>query len=190
MPSFSDTTGREWTVKFDGLLLSALRAEHKIDLADVSGDTYARLERDDALLTVAVCFLCREQLKAAQLTQQHLASALHGEALESAMQAVWGAAKVFFRPRLWSALESACRQHRESLEKWEALRPAMLMLNQPDMPAAMREAVMETLGSLMQGMSASDSESSAEKTSAGGPVAIPSIAACTSQEPAASSPAA
>lgn len=173
MPTFSDNANRSWSINFDGLLLTDLRNEHKIDLADVTGDTYSKLETDDALLTVAVCFLCADQVKEHKLSRKDFAVSLAGPALEEAMQAIWGAAKLFFRPKLWSALESNYAQRTEANQKWAAMRPMMQILSQPDMPAAMRDTVMDMVSKMMQGASLTDLQKLAESQSASGPEVTP-----------------
>lgn len=191
MATFNDSTGREWSIRFDGLTLRALRDELKINLADVTGETYVKLESDDAELTAAVCFLLRNELATAGLKKEQLAERLVGESLESAMSAIWGAAKVFFRPKLWSALESNCGLRREAMEQWTALRPALLMLNQPDMPPAMKDAVMEMLAGMMQKMTPGDSpELMGAKLSALGQDASPLNFASDSPAISAKAPAA
>lgn len=190
MPTFQDNAKRSWSIGFDGLLLLDLRNECKIDLADVTGETYAKLESDDALLTSAVCFLCADQLKEQRLTRKDFAGSLTGPALEDAMQAIWGAAKLFFRPKLWSALQSNYAQRIEANQKWAAMRPMMQILGQPDMPPAMRDAVMGMVGQMMQGASLSDLQRLAESQSATGPAPTPATSASGSQDTAALAPAA
>lgn len=190
MPTFNDNKDRPWSINFDGLLLTDLRNEHKIDLADVTGDTYAKLESDDALLTVAVCFLCADQIKEHKLTRKEFAGSLTGQALEDAMKAVWEAAKLFFRPKLWSALESNCAQHRAAAEQWATIRPMMRILDQPDMPKAMREVVMEMVGQMMKGTSLTDLQNLAESQSVSGQEVSPPQSASPSPDSAASTPAA
>lgn len=190
MPSFKDINSRVWKIDFDGLLLSDLRTEHKIDLADVTAETYVKLERDDALLTVALCFLCGEQIKDAKLTAKEFAGLLRGQVLADAMAAIWEAAKLFFRPKVWSALQSAYNQRQEAQEKWDTLRPAMAMLNQPDMPEAMKQAVLATITDQMQSMRSTDLQNLVEKQSASGPAATLATSASPSPDSAASTPAA
>lgn len=190
MPTFRDNNDREWSIRFDGLTLRALREELKIDLADVTGATYTKLESDDAELTAAVCYLVRNQLATASLKKEQFAESLTGAALESAMQAIWGAAKVFFRPKLWSALESNYAQRKEAMATWDELRPAMLVLDQPDMPQAMREVVMDTLAEKMRTMTDGGSPELMEKLSAFGPAPTPFLSAIASPDSSASTPAA
>jgi hypothetical protein len=190
MPTFKDNKDRPWSINFDGLLLSDLRNERKIDLADVSGDTYAKLETDPAMLTVAVCFLCGEQLKEHKLTDRSFAASLTGEALSDAMTAIWSAAKLFFPPKLLSALQSNYDQQQQAMQTWEALRPMMRILSQPDMPPPMRQVVMDMVSQMMQGKSATDLLALAKTQSATGQEAMPSTPASLSPDSAESTRAA
>lgn len=190
MPAFQDSNNREWSIRFDGILLAELRDAHGIDLADIGGESYIKIETDQASLTKAVCFLCRDELERQKLTAKQLAESLCGEAAQSALDAIWGAAKVFFRPKLWSALQSAYSQQTEVQEQWSQLRPMMALLNQPEMPEAIQAAVMDQLGTMMQGMSNTDSLTSKESPSAAGQGSTPSTPACGSQATAELAPAA
>lgn len=177
MPSFV-CGDREYLIKFDGLLLLDLREAHGIDLADVSGETYARLQLDQALLTRAVAFLCGEQLKAAGLTERQFSAGLTGEAAEKALGAVWGAARSFFRPSLLSALESAYSR-RIAMEQ---IKPLLTLLSDQSLPAGIRETM---AGQIATALSASEA-----KHSASGPVVSPPSSASASPEPVESAPAA
>jgi len=167
MPAFNDNSGHDWNIRFDGVTLGELRDTHGIDLADITGETYLKLETDQATLTKAVCFLCSDQLAGNAVTATQLANLLCGEVAEAAMQAIWGAAKVFFRPKLWCALDCAYKTRKTMADQWAEMAPAMAMLNQPDLPAAMREAVMESLAMRMNDLSGS-SPASEESPSATG----------------------
>ncbi len=166
MPSFKDTSDREWTIRFDGLLLDDLRTERKTNLADISGVDYLRIETDAGALTRAVCFLCAEEIKKAGISEKQFAASFTGEVQESAIEAIWGAAKVFFRPKLWSALQSNCNQQRTAQEQWAEMRPMLAMLNQPDMPQSLKDGIMEALKETMQGMSITDLQNLAGSPSA------------------------
>ena len=190
MPSFTDTNSREWTIRFDGLTLGELSDAHAIDLADIGGESYLKIETDQAALTKAVCFLCRDQLEREKLTAKQLADAICGDVAQSALDAIWGAAKVFFRPKLWSALQSAYKQRQEMQEQISQLRPMMELLNDPMMPETIRAAVMEQLATMMLSMSSTDSQTSEEPPSATGPVAVPSKPATASLASAELAPAA
>lgn len=178
MPTFT-ALNRDWSIRFDGLLLGELRDATDIDLADVGGESWLKMETDQAALTRAVCFLCREQLTAASMTAKQLADALCGETAEAAYQALWGATKVFFRPKLMSVLESALSQQRTLAE----VRPMLAMMD--SLPSGMREAAMEELTRKLGG-----SESCKEQPSASGQAATLSTLATATPAPAALAPAA
>ena len=190
MPSFKDSSDREWIIRFDGLLLDDLRNERQINLADISGADYLRIETDVGALTRAVCFLCADQFKKEGITDRQFAASFIGESQENAIAAIWGAAKVFFRPKLWSALQSNCAQQRTAQEQWAAMRPMLAMLNQPDMPQSLQTGIMEALKEMMQGMSTTDLQNLAEHPSAIGRAAAQLVPASHSPDTAVLSPAA
>ena len=172
-------------IRFDGLTLAGLKDAHGLNLADVTGDAYWQLETDQSVLTRAVCFLLREQLAAQGVTEKQLANLLVGDVAEAAMAAIWGAATSFFRPKLLSALTSACEQRRQ----WAEVAPAMAMLNRPEMPPEMREVILTQVAARMNGMSGGSPLSAAE-ASASGPAVNRSPPASGGPAPAESAPAA
>ena len=177
MPTFA-ALNRDWSIRFDGLLLGELRDQTGIDLADVMGESWLKIETDQATMTRAVCFLCSEQLGA--ITAKQLAEAICGETAEQVSQALWGAAKVFFRPRLMSALESALEKRRAMAEVLEAMR----LLD--SLPEAMREGALMELTAKMSGAL----QPSPELPSASGQAATPSMPATDSPVPVESAHAA
>lgn len=171
MPSFKDSNGREWSIRFDGLILADLRQQHSINLADLAGADYLLIERDMSILTVAVCHLCREQLKSAGVTREQFAASLVGQSIDDALAAIWEAAKVFFPLKRLSALQSSY----ESIKgQWEAMGPAMLLMGQPGIPPAIGEALTTAM---LRGMDGTALPQSAANQSATGPAANPSNAA-------------
>lgn len=167
MPHFTDANNREWSIKFDGLLLADLAAQHGINLGNIAGGDYVRLEQDSTVIVKAACVLCRDQLKTSGLTSQQFAASLVGESLESALEAIWGAAKLFFPAKRLSMLLSACEQLRQQQEQ----AAAMSMLN--GMPPEVLDKVSEVLtGAMLQGMASTASQlSQPEKPSATGQAA-------------------
>ena len=146
--TFVDSAGCRWTVSLDGLTLKALRDAHQIDLADVAGAVYVQLERDPALLTQALAFLCADQMKEAApggLTAAQFSKRLVGQHLEQAFAALWGAAELFFPPKLWSALSSRSCQEKQVLE----VRQKMQLLGLLDLPPELREELYGELGRMM-----------------------------------------
>lgn len=187
MPSFRDAAGREWAIRFDGLLLGSLRDEHKIDLADVTAGEYVRLENDAASLVRAVCHLCRDQLAAQRLTASQLAEQIVGQAIDDAFAAVWSAAQLFFPPRRLSELQSSFTTAKDAASNWAKVGPMVKLLDQ--LPADMRDTVMESVAEQMEAMS-SGSPNSAPLTAVSGRAASQSSAAIDSPANAACCPTA
>ena len=143
MPQFTDCNQRTWTVAFDGLSLIELRETHKIDLADVLSATYVQLERDPALLTQSLAFLCRHQIKEAGITPGQFSKALIGSHLEQAFAALWGAAEAFFPPKLWSVLSSRCEQEKKASETRQQMKVLGLL---EDLPPELRDQLYAEIG--------------------------------------------
>ena len=146
MTRFTDNAGAEWSISLDGFTLGELRDAKKIDLADPAGLDYARCERDPSTLVASLAIICADDRKQLNLSERDFAKRLTGEVLEKAWEALWGAAKVFFPPRLWSALESNLETHRQM----DAIRPMMAALDQPGVSETMRETVMNEVANMLR----------------------------------------
>ena len=148
-----------------------LRQQHGINLADLSGSDYLRVESDAGCLVTALCHLLAADAKAAKVHRDDLARSLTGECLDSALEALWGAAKVFFPPKRWSALQLNFGQLQAQHQQ---MGQALAMLNQPNMPPFLVETLTTAI---LQGLAASVSANSKAAGSATGPDAsLPSAA--------------
>lgn len=151
MSSFCDAAGRTWIVELDGLLLGELR-DAGVDLTD---DGLLKIEQDPCCLVKMLVLVCREQIAAKQLPEREFARSISGVILDHAIEAARGAAEAFFPPRRWSEIQSALRSRREENLKAEemlaGIRPMLATLNRPEMPEAMRAAVLNAIGELIEG---------------------------------------
>lgn len=170
MPVFQDANNREWSIRFDGLTLSRMRDDLKINLADVSGNDYSRIEGDEGELVRVLAYLCQKQIESQKITKEQFSEAMCGEALENAMQAIWGAAKLFFPPKRLSVLHTNSEKHRTSREHWETMAAERAMLDQ--IPKAMQEGVMLAIAEKMETL-VGDSPPSGETSTASGQDATP-----------------
>lgn len=186
MPIFQDTNGREWSLRFDGLTLARMRDDLKVNLADVGGGDYSRIEGDEGELVRVLAFLCRKQIETQRLSVEQFSEAMTGESLENAMQAIWGAAKLFFPPKRWSALLTNSVKHRTNRENWEAMSAERAMLDQ--IPEALKDSVMAAISEKMEA-SLGDLQRSAANPSASGPEAIQLRIVSDTPENAESTPA-
>jgi hypothetical protein len=185
VPTFKDNNHREWTVAFDGLLLKSLRDQHQIDLADVLSAVYVQLERDPALLTTALAHLCAEQLQQAGLTREQFSRAVVGKALEDGFAALWGAAELFFPPKLWSVLSSLYSQQQKETDARLLLKSLSLL---SDMPPEIREPIYAEIGKSLPNIGSLISRAAAG--SASGQADTPPSTATSSPASSASTPAA
>lgn len=184
MTEFRDATSQSWLVDIDGLTLAELREKAGVDI--VQDGLYAIEERED-VLTKALLILCREQIDSRNLTDRQFAKRIAGPIVDLALTAVRGAAEVFFPPRRWSEIQSRSEKKREADETFRDLLPMLEMLNRPQMPEAMREAVMAAIAAKIE--TATSSEHSTESPSASGLLASRLSAAGVSLDLSAYTPA-
>lgn len=168
MKDFIDSEAQKWDVDIDGLLLAELRERGAIDI--VQDGLYFIEERED-VLTKALLILCREQRESLGLSEKQFAKRIKGEVQDKAIAAVRGAAELFFRPSRWSEIQSRSEARRTVDDQYRDLRPMLELLNRPDMPAAMREAVMAVIGNQIE--AATSLQSSAPNPSASGQTTNP-----------------
>lgn len=147
LTDFKDNAGHTWNVELDGLLLGELREKAKIDI--VQDGLYAIEERED-VLTKALLILCREQRESLKLSEKDFSRLIVGEVQTLAIDAVRGAAGLFFRPNKWSEIQLRSQARREADEQYRAIQPMLAQLNRPDMPESMREAVMSVIGNQIE----------------------------------------
>jgi len=187
MPAFKDSHDRQWTVSLDGITLKELRDAHKIDLSDVVDSVYSQLKRDPALLTVAVAYLCSDQIRDANLTPKKFAAGINGIVIDDAFNALWGAAKLFFPPSLWSVLSMRLEHEEKTQAEWVKMKPWVAMLNQPEVPTEIKEQIFAMLGNALPSF---DSSSPMESPSATGQGDTPPSAATSLPDSAESTRAA
>lgn len=187
MATFKDTSGREWRVEFDGLLLDDVLTETGLDLSDLSCGALAQLDHHASSLVKVLRVLCGDEIRERNLQPREFARALRGDALVEALEAVLGAARDFFPPSVWSAMESRLKSQREFNRQWREIRPMLAKLNEPEVPPALQQAVMEALVEMME---LGDSQSLRDAMSAGGRAGIPPTSASSSPENAESPPGA
>lgn len=182
MTTFADKDGKAWTLELDAFVLGEVREVTKIEEID---EWLFKLERDEVLLLNTLHAMCIDPPE-----KREFAKLLIGAALDQALEAVRGAAQAFFPPNRWSEIQSRLKERHEAEESYAALRPMLAMLNQPDMPDAMRMAVMEAISEQIEEAARTASATSENGQSASGPDATPSKPALPSRVSAGSSPAA
>lgn len=185
MAKFTDVAGRDWTIEFDGFLLDDIREETGIDLADLSAGGLFKIDQHMPSLIKVLAVCCQDEIKERNLSPREFARAIKGNVLRSALEAVLKAIESFFPPSSWSGIRSRLDQQREFSRQWSQVQPLLNRLNAPDMPEAMRTAVMQSLAEMMGSI---DSPELDELMFAGGQAPTPSTPASDSPVSAESIP--
>jgi len=175
LKDFIDSTGQTWAVALDGLLLAELR-EAGIDIVQ---DGLHFIEAREDVLTKALLILCRDQRVGITpaITEKQFAQRLDGNTHEKAIVAVRGAAELFFRPSRWSEIQSRSAKRKEIEDQYDALRPMLSMLDQPDMPQQMRDAVMAAINDQIRaGMNSGSTEPTGNPSASGQDVTPSNVA--------------
>jgi len=188
MAKFTDTSGREWKVEFDGLLLDEVRQATGVDIADLSAGGFFRLGEHIPTRVKVLAVLCAEERAERKLTEREFSKAISGKTLDYSLDAIVSAAQNFFPPKTWSEMQSRWNQQKAFSQDWRAnVQPLLMQLNAPEMPQAMRDAIMAALTEMMGNIGSRDLE---KLMSAGGQAAQPPNAASDSPENAESTRAA
>jgi hypothetical protein len=122
MATFRDKKNREWTLELDGPTVQEVRAEtcgnvnckHRplsqqgcdgIDLADLTGKTFERLDQDMCLLVDVLWLLCRDQATAKGISDSDFGRSLGGDSISEAAKALVRACCDFLPPTKRQYLE-------------------------------------------------------------------------------------
>ena len=146
MRQFVDLDGRSWDVALDGFSLGELRDKG----VDIVQDGLFYIEQREDVLLKALAILCREQITKHQLSDRAFARGIAGVAIEQAFEAVRGAAEDFFPPKRWSEIQSRSEKRKDADQTFQDFAPMLELLNRPQMPPAMRQAVLDAVASKLE----------------------------------------
>lgn len=125
MPSFKDSTGRDWLVEVNVSAVKRVRSLLGVDLLAVVDDNLKLLAKlaDDPILLVDVLYaVCKPQADDAKVTDEQFGGVMVGDAIHAGAAALFGAIADFFpEPQKRTAI-------RKVVEK--ANRTADLLLGQ------------------------------------------------------------
>ena len=170
MAQFQDAGGREWGIIFDAFLLSDVRKEADIDLADIAAGGWLKVETDSAALGQVVAILCRDEIKQRGLTPREFIKLMRGKTIEAARKALTDEGADFFPRSEWSAIRSNCSTRMEAKTQAEKMAAALEAVQGmgPDFRAGAMEAMLDIARqAAREGMSSGDSQP--ENQSASGP---------------------
>lgn len=170
MAKFTDASGRDWSVEFDGLLLDKVQQDTGIDIADLSAGGLFRLDQHAPTLVKVLAVLCGDERKERNLSDREFSKAIKGNVLSASLEAIMRAAQIFFPQSTWSELQSRLTQQKDFNRDWSQVQPLVMRLNAPDMPQAMREAIMAAIAEMMGNIGSPELDNA---LSAGGPAATP-----------------
>ena len=125
MASFQDAGGRDWSISFDAFMLTEIRKETEIDLADISSGGWLKVETDSAALGQVVAILCRDEIKQRSMTAREFIKLMRGKAIEAARKAMSVEGADFFPPSEWSAIRSNLTNRMATKNQAEQMRTAM-----------------------------------------------------------------
>ena len=148
MASFTDVMGRSWQVELDGPLMGEIRDQAKVDLADLSGNGYLKIENDAPSLVAVLKIICRDAIArhSPPLTPEQFGKQIRKDALIDAAAAVLAAAADFFPTNKWSETLSRCESARKMRMDLSPVIPMLSVLDEPGMPSRLKDAVMEAIG--------------------------------------------
>jgi hypothetical protein len=139
MPTFTDTTGRVWTIAITVDTVRRVRNTTNVDLLDVAGGTLIeRLVSDPVLLCDVLFAVIRPEAEAKQISDGDFGRALAGDVIDAATTALLEGLVSFFPSPKRRVLTKVL----EKLNAWqrEALAAAELRLDSPELAAAVQAA--------------------------------------------------
>jgi hypothetical protein len=140
MPTFTDTTGRVWTISITVDTVRRVRNTTNIDLLEVAGGPLIeRLVSDPVLLCDVLFAVLRPEAEAKGVTDADFGRALAGDAIDAATSALLEGLVAFFPTPKRRVLAKAL----EKLTAWqrEALTAAEAKLDSPELAAAVQAAL-------------------------------------------------
>lgn len=101
MTTFKDASQREWTVRLDFALLQKIRDAAQVDLGDIErlAETWARLLYDDGKALLVLWLAISRAAESLGVSESDFLSAMDGDALQGATDALGGAIESFTQPR-------------------------------------------------------------------------------------------
>ena len=181
--------GRDWSISLDAFVLTEIRKETEIDLADISAGGWLKIETDSAALGQVVAVICCDEIKQRSMTPREFIKLLRGKVIEDARQALAVEGADFFPPSEWSAIRSNLKNRKTTKSQAEQMRTAMEVMESmgPDFrQGAMQEMMQIAAQAAKDGMNSQGSLPA--NPSASGPADILSMNAIAGRESAESQP--
>ena len=146
MKTFSDHSGRPWTVALNVTTLKRIKALCAVDLMEAvndGGKLIERLATDPVLLCDVLSAACQEQAQAQSVSDAQFGCAMTGDAIEGATEALLEELVDFFPKAKREVLRRALQKMHLYEEKF--LKAAHLKLDDPKMDEAVDKAIENAL---------------------------------------------
>lgn len=144
MKTFTDNTGRAWTVSLNVGTLKRVRGLCKVDLMQaVEGKLVEKLIADPVLLCDVLFAVCKEEADKLQVSDIDFGRSLGGDAIDSATTALLEELVVFFPQRRREVLRKALHKMNQLQEK--SIKAAMLFLESPELDRRVESAIASVL---------------------------------------------
>ncbi len=138
MKTFTDNTGRKWTIEVNVQAIKRVRGLIDVDLMDaVGGDLIERLLGDPVLLCDVVYCLCKPEADERGISDEEVGRAMAGDAIEEATEALLEELVDFFPPKKRALLRKAM----DKLDRFQdaAIELAHKKLDDPELEATLRK---------------------------------------------------
>lgn len=144
MKTFTDNTGRSWTVSLNIGTLKRVRSLCEVDLmAAVEGKLIERLIADPVLLCDILYVVCKEEADKNNVTDEDFGRSLGGDAIDYATTALLEELVDFFPLRRREVLKKALDKMNKLQEK--SVKAAMLFLESPELDRRVEKALSSVL---------------------------------------------
>jgi len=140
MKTFTDNTGRSWTIAVNVEAIKRVKSLLAINLLDaVEGKLIEQLVDDPVLLCDVIYVLCKPQADAASVTDEDFGRAMAGDAIEAATTALLEELADFFPRGRRELLQKALAK----LKVFEAkvLEAAAARLDSPELDRRLQETI-------------------------------------------------
>lgn len=144
MKTFTDNTGRAWTVALNVGTLKRVRTLCEVDLMQaVEGKLVERLIADPVLLCDVLYAVCKEEAEKQKVSDEDFGRGLGGDAIDSATTALLEELVDFFPQRRREVLRKALEKMQSLQEK--SVRAAMVFLESPELDKRVENAIASVL---------------------------------------------
>lgn len=120
MPTFK-TGEQEWLVRLDAPTIAEVRERVGVDLADTTGQTFAKLQQDPVSLVNSLWVIVEKQALQRGVTDEQFGASLVGDPIEEATEALLNAIVDFFPRRKREILRAMLARQKRIQAKAESL---------------------------------------------------------------------